>query len=633
MPSTASDARERRARASAMSSASSPKRRSTLTLPRRDAVTRNTNKLQLPGWVSMPNSALASCLAVLATNPMDRAKTIMQLPGVGASWGKNMREVTMNMVKKEGALRGLYRGLPVAMVRESSKNVFRIGLFLPVRKVIHTDDDNPAPAWKRFMAGCLSGGIGAVSSNPFDLIKTRMQVPAAMCEYENGMVAFKKICAKEGWKTLYKGVGASVMRDMLGSSVNLTVQSIASEALVRNMILSPGSPVLGALSGVLSAAASVAVMQPIDTSRAYVYLKPHIHKDTIRAFRYIVLREGPLALYKGSRAHFFRTAPHYAAMFALLEMITGGERKVLLSRNKNVLENVHMFDALSKDKRIRLASMVQMKHFKAGEQIIGAGDETPGEMYIMTRGCVKIDQANKKGKKGKNTEDQGSDVIHSGGYFGESYMFSSEASNETVTAVNDVTLMAVPREAYETCRKGEFASATLFDEGFDDPSKEIGMAWRRLRYERTLAKIPVFADLGSYERAMVVKQAKRFSFKPGEKIIRQGEVADKFYVILKGSAVSTKSDGDVDHVAPGSKIPPDRIMRNFSQGQYFGELALLTGQPRLATIVANDSLEVLAIDRDVLKSLRETLPTLEDEIIRNLRRFDHMDSFTTMSIA
>ena len=31
--------------------------------------------------------------------------------------------------------------------------------------------------------------------------------------------------------------------------------------------------------------------------------------------------------------------------------------------------------------------------------------------------------------------------------------------------------------------------------------------------------------------------------------------------------------------------------------------------------------------------MRETLPTLEDEIIRNLRRFDHMDSFTTMSMA
>lgn len=46
---------------------------------------------------------------------------------------------------------------------------------------------------------------------------------AAMCEYENGMVVLKKICVKEGWKMLYKGVGVSVMRDMFGLSVNLIV--------------------------------------------------------------------------------------------------------------------------------------------------------------------------------------------------------------------------------------------------------------------------------------------------------------------------------------------------------------------------------------------------------------------------
>jgi|TARA_B100000073_G_scaffold48863_1_gene36030 cAMP-dependent protein kinase regulator len=621
--------RDRGAEAMTRASASAS---STLVLPRRDAVERNTKKLPLPGWVSLPNSAVASCLAVTVTNPMDRAKTLMQLPGASAAWGKNMREVLVNMARKEGTLRGPYRGLPVAALRESSKNVFRIGLFMPVLKSIHDDDDKPAPAWKRFVAGCLSGGIGAVSSNPFDLIKTRMQVPAAMCEYENGIVAFKRICAHEGWKTLYKGVGASVARDMLGSSVNLTVQSIASEALVRSMILSPGSPVLGAVSGVLSAAASVAVMQPIDTSRAYVYLKPHIHKNSIRAFRYIVLREGPLALYKGSRAHFFRTAPHYAVMFGLLEMITGGERKFLLSRNKSVLEKVHIFDALSDTKRTRLAGLVQTKHFKAGEQIISAGKDTPEEMYIMTRGCVKIDHTKKKGKK---VEDDGGDLIHSGGYFNESRMFHSAPSNETVTAVNDVTLMVVPRGAYEICRssQGDDDSDDLFKDGMDDPTKELGMAWRRLRYERTLAKIPVFADIGAYERTMVVKQAKRFSFKPGKKIIRQGELADKFYIVLKGSAISTKSDADIDRVSPGATISPERVLRNFGPGSYFGELALLTGQPRLATIVANDNLEVLAIDKDVLKSLRETLPTLEDEIIRNLRRFDHMDSFTTMSMA
>lgn len=36
------------------------------------------------------------------------------------------------------------------------------------------DDDNLVLVWKWFMVGCLSGGIGVVSSNSFDLIKTRM---------------------------------------------------------------------------------------------------------------------------------------------------------------------------------------------------------------------------------------------------------------------------------------------------------------------------------------------------------------------------------------------------------------------------------------------------------------------------
>ncbi|CEF97119.1 RmlC-like jelly roll fold [Ostreococcus tauri] len=607
---------------------------STLTVSRRDRRGHangkpSERKLQLPGWVSLPNSAVASCVSVLVTNPMDRAKTLMQLPGSAKTWGKSMREVVKNMVQKEGALRGPYRGLPVAMARESSKNVFRIGLFAPILMAIHENDDAPAPAWKRFAAGCMSGAVGAVSSNPFDLIKTRMQVPAAMCEYENGFAAFKKICAKEGWKTLYKGVWASVMRDMLGSSVNLTVQSIASEALVRNMILSPGSPVLGAVSGVLSAAASVAVMQPIDTSRAYVYLKPHIHKNVMRAFRYIVIREGPLALYKGSGAHFLRTAPHYAAMFALLELITGSERNMLLKRNKSVLEKVHMFDALSEEKKARLACMVETKHFKAGETIVSAGDNSPGEMYIMTHGSVKVADA----KNGNKSDYEGHDVIHRGGYFGETFMVTSGPSQENVTAVNDVSLMAVPREAFESCLAEDDASIALFDDGLTDPAKEIGMAWRRLRYERTLANIPVFKDLGSYERAMVVKQSKRYSYKPGQKVIRRGEQADKFYIVLKGSAVSTKSDSDVDRIAAGSKLSEDRILRHFGPGHYFGELALLTGQPRLATVVADEPLDVLAIDKDVLKSLRSSIPTLEDAIIRNLRRFDHMDSFTTMSIA
>jgi hypothetical protein len=50
----------------------------------------------------------------------------------------------------------------------------------PYLKVLH-QEDTPAPAWKRFIAGTCTGALGAVSSNPFDLIKTRMQVGPGWC--------------------------------------------------------------------------------------------------------------------------------------------------------------------------------------------------------------------------------------------------------------------------------------------------------------------------------------------------------------------------------------------------------------------------------------------------------------------
>ena len=246
-------------------------------------------KIKLPNWTSIPNACVASAIAVCCTNPMDRAKTLQQLPGKN-NWGESSFEVVRNMAKREGFLAGPYRGLPSAVAREASKNMFRIGLFTPLLLALHppgkhrdaqTGEEVPVPAWKRFVAGSLSGALGAVSSNPFDLVKTRMQAPADMCEYTGLTNAFSTIMKGEGWKALYKGVGASVGRDMLGSSVNLTVQSVASEWMIQKEVFPPGSPWLGGVSGVLSAAASVAVMQPIDTSRAYVYLKPHIFSNSI----------------------------------------------------------------------------------------------------------------------------------------------------------------------------------------------------------------------------------------------------------------------------------------------------------------------------------------------------------------
>lgn len=76
-----------------------------------------------------------------------------------------------------------------------------------------------------------------------------------------------------------------------------------------------------------------------------------------------------------------------------------------------------------------------------------------------------------------------------------------------------------------------------------------------------------------YERAKVADALDTVTFNDGDVIIRQGDTeGDKFYIIEKGEVVCEKSSSDTSG-------PPVESMR-LGPGSYFGELALLTNQPR-----------------------------------------------------
>lgn len=85
-------------------------------------------------------------------------------------------------------------------------------------------------------------------------------------------------------------------------------------------------------------------------------------------------------------------------------------------------------------------------------------------------------------------------------------------------------------------------------------------------------------------------------FVAGQFIIRQGEEGDKFYLIREGS-VDVFLD---DENAPGGK----RFDRIMVEGDYFGELALMKGQPRAATIIARENLTLYSLSKaDFMETL------------------------------
>src|SRR5687767_2570635 len=110
-------------------------------------------------------------------------------------------------------------------------------------------------------------------------------------------------------------------------------------------------------------------------------------------------------------------------------------------------------------------------------------------------------------------------------------------------------------------------------------------------------------------RDVVAKTASRMrilTFPPGSVVIREGEPSDRFFVIAKGQAV----------VAQGDTSGAERELDTLGPGDYFGEVGILSGQARNATVRAKTSLEVLVLDDDAFRTLVASSQATGDQIGR-----------------
>ncbi|KAI8907819.1 mitochondrial carrier domain-containing protein [Gorgonomyces haynaldii] len=235
---------------------------------------------------------------------------------------KNSFDAIYKIAKTEG-MRGLQKGLTPAILREGSKNFFRIGMFDPIMSVLHDKSQGRAPGWKRMLAGSLCGVMGALACNPFELIKTRLQsashLPNAVGHqhgYTGVMSGLYRIYSQEGFLGLYRGSVLSMGRSIVGSGTNLASYSLMKEALITDYGWKD-SVWLDMIAGLASGAVSCVFMNPIDVVRTRFYNQPYLngkgqlYTSGIDAISKIVKHEGLTAFYKGFLTHFLRIGPHF----------------------------------------------------------------------------------------------------------------------------------------------------------------------------------------------------------------------------------------------------------------------------------------------------------------------------------
>ena len=94
-----------------------------------------------------------------------------------------------------------------------------------------------------------------------------------------------------------------------------------------------------------------------------------------------------------------------------------------------------------------------------------------------------------------------------------------------------------------------------------------------------------------YERSKLADAVKDKKFNKDVNIITQGESGDVFYILVEGEAKATKKEN------------PDQAVMSYKPGDYFGELALLRGEPRAANVIATENCKVICLDRKSFKRL------------------------------
>ena len=122
--------------------------------------------------------------------------------------------------------------------------------------------------------------------------------------------------------------------------------------------------------------------------------------------------------------------------------------------------------------------------------------------------------------------------------------------------------------------------------------------------EAHLADIPLFASLSKSERAELAKYATELDVPEGTKLVREGEFAHEFFVIERGRAEVTR----------------DRKIAELGPGDFMGEMGLLGGVQRNATVTAATQMTLIVMSAAEFRTVSNALPGVAEQIKRACRQ-------------
>lgn len=253
-------------------------------------------------------------------------------------------------------------------------------------------------------------------------------------------------------------------------------------------------------------------------------------------------------------------------------------------RIREVLKMNFMFADLEEHDQEVVIKAMNIRNYEAGDTVIKQGDDG-AELFIVSLGLLECTK-----RFPEKEEDTFLKNYEVGDVFGELALMYNAPRAATIIAKEPSVLFSLDRDSFNHIVK----TSTIK---------------RREAHEAFIAKVDILSDLDVYEKAKICDCLKKEVYHESQNVINENEVGDKFYMIQSGEAKAYQKQED------GS----EKLVFEYKENDYFGELALINNEQRKATIrVTSEKLEVAALDA---KSFKRLLGPIENILKRNSSKY------------
>ncbi|HEV8655886.1 MAG TPA: cyclic nucleotide-binding domain-containing protein [Candidatus Limnocylindria bacterium] len=232
-----------------------------------------------------------------------------------------------------------------------------------------------------------------------------------------------------------------------------------------------------------------------------------------------------------------------------------------------VLARVRFLAGLSRPALLAIASHLEEQPVEAGATVVTA-DEVGDRFYLVRSG--RLEAIARDGRI--------LGTILAGEGFGEMALLDRKPRGATVRALEPCQLWSLDRGHFERWVRDRYEIAARIRASADERAE--------------LAALPFFRGLDALELDRIAARLVTRRVPAGQVVVSEGDPGDRYYVLREGQAEVSIAGGSI---------------RRLGRGDAFGELALLFGQPRTATVTAVTDLVLAGLGReDFLRLVRSS---------------------------